>query len=54
MIQNNQVEGLLKVDGRFINNDLHLYYDVTSKQTFADYMNRIELGKKILWPLWKS
>jgi len=45
MIHNNQVEGLLKVDGRYVNNHLHLYYDVTSKQSLSDYMKRIEWGK---------
>lgn len=46
MIRNNQVDGLLKIDSRFVNNDLHLYYDVTSKQSLEDYMKRIQWGKK--------
>lgn len=46
MIRNNEVEGLLPLDGRYKDNDLYLYYDITSKQTIADLIKRVELGKK--------
>lgn len=46
MLANNEIEGFLKCDIRYVNSKTRLYFDITSKQPFARLVSRKQLEYK--------